>query len=439
VAAPEKLAATVQYRQPGRVAPPSSELPQGNRPAFGAYLSTRLWSETPSNHSSNSFDQSNSSAVSLTVDLLKASEGVAGESKGNILITGFATTQSAIAAARRLQWAVQGFCEAEGKQNTSVAVFIESAPEGSDKKASPLIDRIAPGQILLSERAWRSFEGLPGLPLQGTSDAATRELLWRQPDDQTTPDFDEHVYANLLAAQGLAYRPPEEFKAESDTAPPVPEEKTESVFNEALPGRLLQFVRGNQRLVIGGASVAAIVFVALTIFHSAGKKSATTVPKPADTQLTNPVSSGGSSAGAPAGPASGPSEGAPPVASGPSGTSKADRNKHQQAMNPGATPQKGQKGAGVPGVNTVRVDESQNHVAQPISVPQAPRQDAHASKCDMSQSEISGTLDLAERSFERAKYDAAERQFRTVLSCEPSNVRAREGLDKVHSAKESEN
>jgi hypothetical protein len=65
--------------------------------------------------------------------------------------------------------------------------------------------------------------------------------------------------------------------------------------------------------------------------------------------------------------------------------------------------------------------------------------DVHASKCDMSASEISGTLDLAERSFQRSKYDAAERQFRTVLSCDPNNPRAREGLEKVHAAKESEN
>ena len=240
----------------------------------------------------------------------------------------------------------------------------------------------------------------------------------------------------MLAAQGLAYRPAEEFKRESDFAASAPDEQAESEFSEGLAGRLLQFVQGNSRMVIGGVSAAAILLCALTIYHFAGRKTATSVAKPADTQLATPVT--------PSGPVSGPSEGtALPVSSSKtvSEPSKADRNKRQQAMNPGAAPQKGQKGAGsaVPGVSTVRVDDSQSHVAQPISVPQAPKQDAHASKCDMSQSEISGTLDLAERSFERAKYDAAERQFRTVLSCDPNNIRAREGLDKVHSAKESEN
>jgi hypothetical protein len=365
---------------------------------------------------------------------MKACEGVPVESKGDVLLAGFETTQTAIAAARRMQWAVQGFSEAEGQQNTNVALLVQSSPEGRDANRPALMDKAAPGQILLSERVWRIYESVPGLPLQQAGDAGLRELLWRARDDEATPGADEQVYADLLAMQGLEYRPATDPEMAAERGAIGREPQADTAFGGAADGGLLVWIQQNSRIAIGGLSAVALLIVALSVYHFAGGKSAQPVAKPAGNSVPAPEAGNGNS------PATGAAS--PAAANGPGENSKADRSNHQTAAE--AMVQKSQKDSGKRSlvVNAANGDPSQDHVVAPaaVSVPQMPaKQEVHVSRCDMSQSEISGTLDLAERSFQRSKYDAAERQFRTVLSCDPNNARAREGLEKVHTARESEN
>jgi len=60
-------------------------------------------------------------------------------------------------------------------------------------------------------------------------------------------------------------------------------------------------------------------------------------------------------------------------------------------------------------------------------------------KCVLDPALISKALDQAERSRDQGKYDAAERQFRSVLACEPDNATARNGLERVLLAKQTAN
>jgi len=113
--------APTHTRMPEQAATQSSSRTQGISPSTDANLSLRLWTAsggaglTPSNW------ESESPAVCLTLDLIAASEGTVVARQGGDLVAAFPSLPSAIQAARRLQWAFQGFSEAESAQAAAVA------------------------------------------------------------------------------------------------------------------------------------------------------------------------------------------------------------------------------------------------------------------------------------------------------------------------------
>jgi Flp pilus assembly protein TadD len=68
----------------------------------------------------------------------------------------------------------------------------------------------------------------------------------------------------------------------------------------------------------------------------------------------------------------------------------------------------------------------------------AGKQRASGGKCTLDANLIPKALDQAEKSRDQGNYAAAERQFRSVLACEPENARARGGLERVLFAKQTE-
>jgi len=89
-----------------------------------------------------------------------------------------------------------------------------------------------------------------------------------------------------------------------------------------------------------------------------------------------------------------------------------------------------------------RVQEKSTHPIPGSTVPStspANQQKVVGGKCVLDPALISKALDQAERSRDQGKYDAAERQFRSVLACEPDNATARNGLERVLLAKQTAN
>jgi hypothetical protein len=64
------------------------------------------------------------------------------------------------------------------------------------------------------------------------------------------------------------------------------------------------------------------------------------------------------------------------------------------------------------------------------------KQKGASARCDLDPNLIPKALDQAEKSRDQGNYDAATRQFRSVLACEPDNARARSGLERVLFAKQ---
>ena len=432
----EKVAATTQFRQPSWSMSGASDTRQESLPVWGSYLFARLWTDPPSSQSGAVFGDDGSPAACLAVDLVKASAGVPVQSRGNVLVVGFQSIQSAISAARQLQWAMQGISESPLMQGNSVALLIQSAPEVQGNEVPQILDQVAPGQILLSDKACQLFENIPGLPLQATSDTRLRELLWRVQDDQATPASDEQFYAELLAMHGLEYHPPQEF------APVITPAEVSSFGEEGLeaPGgvaAIVQLLRANPRWLIGGGVAAAVLLGLLIIPHLFSGKSESTV----NPTSTAPESTGGTPNVTPPAGSSAPA----PASQGKTSPAQQTQDKNKKtpavANNQPAQQQPPSKSkANVPNVSWVKDNES---VPAKIQVaPPAPKQEQPAqrgSKCDMDQSEILLTLNQAERARGRGKYSDALRQFSDVLACEPNNARAKEGLELVKRAKDAQN
>jgi hypothetical protein len=60
-------------------------------------------------------------------------------------------------------------------------------------------------------------------------------------------------------------------------------------------------------------------------------------------------------------------------------------------------------------------------------------------RCDLDQNQLGGQIEQAETSLARGRYKDAQRQFNSVLACEPGNARAQEGINRVHMAQSAEN
>jgi hypothetical protein len=424
VASSENMAATKQFRDPSRIAPQPVVQPGVSALASGAFLSLRLW--TDSAGSGPLFAADAVPAACFALDLVSASEGSLVESQEDILVAGFPSIQPAIAAARRLQWGIQGISETDTGQSTAVAALIQSAAEMSEGNSRELLDRSAPGQILLSERASHLYEKLPGVLLRPVNDAPLRELLWRGPDDQSTPLFDEQMFAHLLELQGLEYQPFEPPPAlELDAFDPEPYQTGVAAPPESFTLSSILADPAKKRYVLIGLGVAAaLLLIVLGLHFSHGGN---TQPVTQPTGATTPQAIENLS----------PAANLTPSANAGSSPSQ-DRSKHatlpvaEKAKTPA-----GQSGQPVlpksVAIKTPEPQPVQPPAPKVVEVPQSSK-----SNCDLDSSQIGGALDQAEKSLARGKYDAAQRQFRDVLACEPGNSRARSGLERVRQAREAE-
>jgi hypothetical protein len=430
------MAATTQFRTTNWATSSAPDPHQENLPAWGAYLFVRLWTDAPRNLTGGVFGEHTSPAASLAIDLVKASAGIPVQSRGDVLSVGFQSIPSAISAARRLQWAMQGFSESPDLQANSLALLIQAPAEVQGSDIPPILDQVAPGQILLSDKASQLFENLPGLPLQNTGDAQLRELLWRVQDDQATPASDEHFFAELLSMQGLEYHPPEQFASD------FPSVEASSSIEEGRPttegvAGILELLRSNPRWVMGGVGVLVVLLGALTIPRLFSNKPGSPAV-PAAASAENPIATAPASSSPPA--ASPAAAGSPLKGQG----AGQDRNKKTGAVansKPGPAAEGSPKSkSNVPNVSWVKGNETVP--VAPQSVPAAPRQEPAAQRgghCELDQGEITGALGQAEKNLARGKYDDAIRQFNNVLGCDPNNARARDGIQRAKSAKETEN
>ncbi len=405
------MGTTSQIRGPAQAAAQVSSPAEGKPSTFTAFLSVRIWA---SSESGPLLWESGAAAVCLAADLIAASEGAQVSSQGGVLVAGFPSIQPAVSTARRLQWAVQGFSEAEDLRGTSVAVLVHSADDISSETGGggvqDALEQTGPGQILLTGKASQLFEDLPGFSMQAIEGSGLRELLWRHPESQSSRSADDRFITQTIRQQGLEdelfiepeqpVTPDEDLFLEADSGTPVP----------VRPGLL----RRRSTWLIAGGCAAAFLLGAVAIYHPAKDEPRPAPKAPAPSAMTTP----------PAAPAVHPAAEIPksPSSTAASPAQTVPETPVERPKRPERKPQ--------PPTEAV--------VPKPEPKPPEPPRERPGGKCDLEPDEISGTIDRAEKSFGRGQYSAALRQFGAVVECEPGNGRAREGLERVRRAMAAE-
>jgi hypothetical protein len=265
------MAASTQSRKHERAAEQSATRTQGIAAPREACLSVRLWTASSNSEPLPSLWENESPAACLILDQIAASEGIPASRQGEVLTATFPTFQTAVFTARRLQWAIQGFSEAERLQATSLALLVHS-PEDEHgetiaEDALHSLEQAAPGEILLTEKASQPFDRLPGFPLQVASGDGLWELQWRAPESQSNRSYDEQILAQLIEQQGGQAPPPERHEQQSSAEPDYTGQA------EADSMRELENARGSSRGKMIGLAVAALVVIGAAIFYFTQGKS----------------------------------------------------------------------------------------------------------------------------------------------------------------------
>jgi hypothetical protein len=389
-----------------------------------------LWPASATAASALSLVDSESPAAWLALDLIAASGGVPVAREREALVAGFPSFESAILAARRLQWAIQGFSEAGETQAASLAILVHS-PEDAPNEATGgdlLIpgEQATPGEILLTEKASQFFEDLPGFAMMAAPGDGLRELLWRGPEDQATRSSDEEVLSRLVELHGAQSPPPEEPEQPAASNPDV--SLAEDARTRNLEQIRSQSSRGRSRWVIGGAAAAALVLAAGAFFYWSHETSAPAAEQtPAQTQTPVQTQTPAQTTSPPAAATNAPAaQGGPPASASPAQPAKLTRAEALAAT----------KAAKNAAKNSPKPSEQQAAATPQPERPQPAKAQPEAPKgrCELESSQVNGTVDLAWKNLGRGKYADAKREFAAALACDPSNGHAKDGLERARMA-----
>ena len=413
------MAASTQSRKPERAAEQSATRTQGIAAPREACLSVRLWTASSDSEPLPSLWENESPAACLILDQIAASEGIPASRQGEVLTATFPTFQTAVFAARRLQWAVQGFSEAERLQATSLALLVHSPDEEHGETiaedALHSLEQAAPGEILLTEKASQPFDRLPGFPLQVASGDGLWELVWRAPESQSTRSYDEQILAQLVEQHGVDH-------PEHQEQPPAAHADYAG-HAEADYMREPENARGSSRGKMIGIAVAALVVVGAVIFYFTPGKSN---PAPAADQAQTQAQTQSQTVQQPAmaaqgGPAS-------PSGSPPARLTKQERAEATAAARTQQNPAK----AEVKPPPVAPAPERERPAPKPAEPP--PSRANSNGRCDVDPSQYGGLIDQAWKNLGRGKYNDAKRQFGAVLACDPGNSSARTGMERARMA-----
>jgi hypothetical protein len=412
------MAVSTQSRKPERAQAQNSTRTQGIAAPREACLSVRLWAPSGNSESLPSLWENESPAACLILDLIAASEGIPASRQGEVLTATFPTFQTAVFAARRLQWAVQGFSEAERLQATSLALLVHSPDEEHGETiaedALHSLEQAAPGEILLTEKASQPFDRLPGFPLQVASGDGLWELVWRAPESQSTRSYDEQILAQLVEQHGVDH-------PEHQEQPPAAHADYAG-HAEADYMREPENARGSSRGKMIGIAVAALVVVGAAIFYFTQGKS-NPAPTPDQTQAqTQPQTEQQPATAAQGGPASSSGPAARPA--------KQERNGAPAAAKTPQNPAKAE--VKPPPVAPAPAPERERPAPKPAEPP--PSRASSNARCDLDPSQYSGLVDQAWKNLSRGKYNDAKRQFGAVLACDPGNSSAKTGMERARMA-----
>jgi len=360
-------------------------------------LSLRLRTQDSSGYPADVSWTGSAPAAALAVDLLSVSGGALDPPQSAVLSGRFSNLQSALLAARRLQWGLQGL--AESAQSPGVAASIAVHSDAAPGAAAPFLERLAPGQVIVEGSLVEAVQALPGAVLRETADGRWRELLWRSAETSSGFSADEQSVLGLIRAMGRedpcppaveAPRPPTATTAATPVTGAF--EPSESLGRSRLePEPPAGFARFKW-LIVGGAA-AVVVLVAILVIPGIVSGSHGKVPAQSADTSTKTV----------APPAPSPAAAVAP-------TPPPMPEKPQNVKQPG-------KPAKQP-----KADQKSETPAQKPTV---------TGPCPLTEAEIPRSLNRAEQYMYAGKLEEAQAMYQRVLPCSLAHDKAAEGLQRV--------
>lgn len=336
-----------------------------------------------------------SPAAALCTDVISASSGAPESPQGAVLRSRFFSLQSALLTVRRLQWAVKGLEESAGTSEITALMAIYSPNDAGAGAVASLLEKCAPGQVLIGSSLAEAVQQLPNADLGGTRPGDWREFLWRTAETPPSLEKDEESLLGLIRALGRedpVGSVPE--AARSTTATPVfsAAELSEGLGRSHVEPEPVPVFTRFKWLIVGGAVAVVVLIAALVIpgMVSGNRgKSATQVPEaPAKTAPASPQ------------PAAVPPS---PAAS--------EKPRESRQLSRSAKLAKAEVKAGP---NTE------------AAAPKVP-----AGTCDLTEADIPRSLNRAESYMYAGKLAEAQAMFQRVLGCPSAHDKALEGLQRV--------
>ena len=391
----------------------------GDITVVGAYLTVKL-SSGPEHETSPDWRQSSDESC-LATDLIATSGGASADTRGPYLLARFPNVQSAALAARRLQWASQGFSDTIDRP-TEFCILLQSGEESTgeidERSAWQVFEEAPSGQILLSQAAAKVLESVPAFLLEPGAHGDLSGLKWRAPDDRTNRRADEADIARLVALYNRSESPAESVDQANSIAGQAPSTGSASAGLRPALNRKTVFW-------IGGVAAAAILAVSAVLFL--GHQTPVTTQAQDALNPTAQADLGTSTAQGPATATQIPGSGQPPPQAheqSPAQPPVVDRSAHDK-KHPKQPPAESAKAVTPTTTEVVQVPESKK--------PEQP-----SASCQFSSDQIPSLLSQAENLRARSLYRDAQRKFNAVIACQPSNVAARDGLLEVKRAMETE-
>jgi hypothetical protein len=403
-------------RAPDQTAAQTSAFAGSETRAAGAVVFVRVWSNREGGQPRDS-SKGLEPAVCLAVDLIAASGGAV-QQPGKSLFATFPDAPTAILAARRMQWAFQGFSEADGFAGTGIAALVYSSEDLSGKPASDSdalpLERATPGKVMLGQKVTELLRDLPGLATEPATDSVLSEFIWRSSESGSGNADELTLFRNIKEQR----RRTGEHAAEE--SPPVPGESPEAVFAvsaelaepenpfpDTPAGGFFARLSNAHRLMLGGGAVvlACVVgFAAIALIrHPAAPIPASSISQavsvPVVPQSAAPQVQSTAAQSAPVATVRTPVKIETPAAKPAEAESSRDRAKKQ-------------------------------HENAAKEVPAA-------GGCDVGAAGAKRTLDRANNSLHAGKFDEAEREFKSILGCEGASAQARVGLEEVRARREA--
>jgi hypothetical protein len=431
----------------------------GDPDADATDIAIRLWGPERSARNERLTWKADSVLVYMIADLVGASRGRVGEESSAVMAAHFDGSRQALVAAKRIQTSILEFVACRPGERIGAAILIypssASSPAGlSGEMALQALGLAKPGQILIAEYSSQQLRDLPGIEIRavpaltivpGDWQNGLTELIWTTPERLAllqnsvgtevepqrgdSPPVDATVIftsSSRNARQGLTNEAappvrstgdfvfkddPEAAAQRAGRAPNLQRDQvsTSDDFRQSSSSSLTEELDAGERplltrtgVILGGVAVVLVV-VMIFVLQPARVSKPRIVPPQEQTGATeNPVHQ-------------------PPAVSEPEAATPqpepATDKPQAKAPTAVAQPRKPAK----PLLDN-RVKNKKETAEEP---------EAYDDSGGVSQKDIPALLGMAQRDAGAGNYDKAKREYKKVLSLQPSNQEAKDGLHRL--------